>query len=510
MALLRHAVLLIALVCQANVAQASPVPFDAGSTRAGAWRALERCERSRAPYWAAQLERVNPAQALLYKLAWLEAPSGANSLNAQGAVAPGTLAWKFGPEIWTDEEALSPARCATQGEKVVKTFGQLPRGVTQSLLEPKLATYASQPAAVRHTLRDFALFEWLQGRKLALPAALLTSDTSPQESCDWRALKALHATPENSDSLLETARECMPERSAIRPPSALLWAITQTRAGDVFLKSGRTEQAFVAFGAAVGLMPENEMPRALYYRLAVSGMLSGAADEVVLRAAHAAIAADEQTLRPALPAPLRSSLGNLVCERLSVLSTRNAVSMLNQVFKRDKLIPGVLQLTETCAHSLSLSPLWSALLPHARAAADQSKIWGRLLVGALARNDQPASGKAAQGLAVLARKTPYVASRTFWTSLDQVSSSRPMASLTNVIARYRRSGAWLPSDELRLKRLTHKDSQAAARDKTTLLANRQSDPRAVLLPMAMLAEPLVIRGEVPADFTARAKSELFR
>lgn len=499
MAVLSRSLFALSILININGAYASIPRVD--PIRMGALDALKRCDRSRASFWAKELEGLDPDQAILYRLAWLETPAPVLSHSKLNSSSE-AWAWKRNNEIWADEYSLSGESCGrSSDEERVINFSSLPAAVVEAQLKPAISRYPTARPALREVLRKFALFEWLNGRKLTLPSDKLSANASSAEKCEWRALQALHSDREDSKTLSELAAGCT-------SPNNLLWTIVKMRAGDLLLKEGQGQAAFAAFQSVVDLMPERKLPKALAYRIAVSGILSGAPDDLIFRAAYKAISPEDEG-EEVLPPALQSGLANLVCEKVGETRATSLITTLRRVFSSGSLIPVTLRLTEACSES-KLGPLWVSLLNEARRPQDRGRVLGRLLSSSIARNDAAARIRAVSQIAELSRTFPYLARHEFWSALKRSQSERAAVAIQDVVSRYRKRASWQSADELRLKHLMKNDQNAAQKDEGILQVNAAESKSAIKLPMAVLVEPLAIKGEIRSGFTALLEQDLRR
>ncbi len=497
MALLGPGALLLAAFLGVGVAHGS-IPPRSHEIHRGAVQALKNCDRKRASFWAKELERSDPEQAVLYRLAWLEAQLAPEGRQKE-RVDANDWAWKADAEVWSDEAGALVTSCSPSKRQRPALFSELPPSVLSDLLLPYIAKYSSVRPALREALRNFVLYEWLQGHRLLLPSGALPQGVTLAESCEWRALQALHGALEDPKSLGDLARTC-------ESPNRLLWAIVKVRAGDHLVKQGRADLAFAAFQSAIGFMPERALPKALAYRVAVTGALSGAADDIVLRSAYLALA-EASGATSSLPPLLKSSIQNLVCARLDELQPSGLVIILRRVFEPQALIAGTARLTESCADS-QVAGIWSALLSEVRLPQEKGRVYGLLLGFSIVRDDAQGRLKYAGKLAELSHSTPHLASHAFWSAIQR-SGQVGERALQATIASYRKRAAWLPSDELRLKLLLRKKGSSAFKESANPLRLSSNRVDSVLeLPFAALAAPLAIQDEIPSGFTSLLEKDL--
>lgn len=496
MAFLGRSFLFLIAILTAVRAQASLPPE--GMIRSGAWDALKRCDRSRASFWAKELEKLDPDQALLYRLAWLETSRPVSPSNSSD---PPTDAWtwKRSTEIWADEKGLEGGSCGESEAKRSSSYSSLPKAIIEAELDPALRRYASARPALREALRGFALFEWLQGRKLTLSEETrFESERSKTENCEWHALQALHAEKEDVSTLGRLATQC-------HSPNSLLWAIVKTRAGDLLLKAGESQGAFASFHSALAYMPDRKMPNPLAYRIAVSGILSGADDEVIYRAAYQALSPDD-----AISPLLQSGLSSMICDKMSETHAIRSIATLRKVFTAGAIIPATLKLTENCEAS-QLSALWPSLFNETKDPKDRSRILVRALTSAIARNDASGKSHSLRELFALSKNHPSLARHAFWSALRNSRSEKNFAAIRDLVNRYRKSAHWGSADELRLKYLLRPGNPASSPVSGDALQVSSSESKSpIRLPMALLAEPLSIHAEVPTEFTALLKRDLDR
>jgi len=494
------------LFSQVSAVQAAPIALSTSrALRTGAWQALKKCDRARAGFWATELERIDPEQAALYRLAWLEAPEPFNpnerSIEESSTLSQAHWLWKRGPELWSDEQEDGSLCPADKREPAV--FSELPGTVMESLLAPKLPSYFLARPALRSALREFVFFEWLNGRKLVLPESGAASGWTAGEACEWRALRALSGAQEKSSlELGAVVRDC---GAYARGGASLLWATVQIRAGDLFFKEGEAARAFGLFESAVALIPERAMPQGLKYRLAVSGLLGGQADDLVLREAFSALSS------PLAPI-LASSLANLTCEKLGEIRAEALSSVLSKVFRPGALTSGTLELTRACSPSQAAS-VWKAVLPQTQSVRDRARLLGLLLGAALERRSSGESSRYASQLSELSRRSPVWVNHAFREALRGASvsaSPAPDDALTrSVIAIYRRGGGWSESDQAHWILTSRRSARKPPRDsaESPLRLEQSSESSVVRLPIAALGEPLLLQDEIPTHFAELLRSE---
>jgi hypothetical protein len=424
----------------------------------GSWRALKNCDWSHADFWAKLLKQTDPQIATLYQLSWLQiSPVDQKKLqkHSRDETNEDSETWKWKskalqdqlgpelwPELWIDEWNLISQKnlCSNRPLSQIQ-FETLPRSLIQPLVMPLYSSVAASPIppALEKTLKNYALFLWEQGKKIDIKNQEL-------QSCEWDALRLLHSENPTEKKYEELTQKCSRE-------SASLWAIVRISLGDNYLKKGLFKKAFQLYHSSYNLVQDRQIPTGLDYRMVVSGFLSQAPDDFMLRTSSYLLS--ENTLEPLF----QSTLQNLVCDSLSSLNPRDASQLLTRVFHSGHLIPQTLLLTQNCTNT-EILPLWKFLAPQVKTPKEKILITGRLLALSLALNSKnhsaPDIRAYVQTLARGSHEYPFLASQQLWSAISSPFMSKAVLT-EEIIYAYKRHSNWLSLDEQRLKnRMTQK------------------------------------------------------
>lgn len=268
-------------------------------------------------YWEERLEKSNPFQANLYRLAWMQrglSPAGAKS-------QPNELSWAWEGEIWIDEKPISDeSRSNTLGLDRLD-----PRILAQWYRS--MDSYWDHPIEVRQGLRKawFFRYQILGQQDLQPPKLLPNLKVINQESCEIEFM-----------SFLAQARPMAGWEKCLKFQSEILQTGQLTMA-DRFFHKGEWSKAELLYRSVIeGL---GSVPDELWYRHAVLADFGRRPLDQVIRSAL------RVSRSQGLPKKLVSIGYEILCEQFK---GRPRIKELRKVFPARAYLATLLGLSQSC------------------------------------------------------------------------------------------------------------------------------------------------------------------
>ena len=371
------------------------------------------------------METAKPEILALFQLAWTQVAL-CTTTEGHSVVAKQDpekfLSWEKTEERWEDEVQgiASRTRCRMDPRLYSTRLDQISDKDLKRFLFPLFSHYELLNPLTRSLLRKYAFFLWgvqtadkalYEELKGALPTLMKRREQEPHsvEACQVEALYFLiqneSKTPLQKVSLYEQYfRQCGGD-------DPLFGIAMKIEGGDAYWNAREMGKAFTLFEKALRPFQGRKIPAEYAYRLAVSGFLSGAKDDLVLRLA------DESLKDPQIQPLFKSSLKNLVCSQLSQLGSKASQTLMESVFGASHWVDQAVFLTQECEDPL-LIPLWKRAVLLAKSPQEKSTLLGLLLRSLIQeRKFSEARGKALE-LVRISEKFKFLGSIQFWGAID--------------------------------------------------------------------------------------------
>lgn len=376
---------------------AATLPDNLGWTAA---QSLASCQQVESVAMATKLEALNPQLGTLYKLAWMELGVGEAVQQEVGA----QWVWRRNRETWSDEwkSRYGSWKCKAQPSGIA--LNVLPKTVLSQILDP----WASQATQLRkplgQVLLSYQTWNWLKTGQVSVASQ---SNWIFPEQCEWKLLSELN-DPSSASS------GCNPKDHGL---IGGLWLVQR---GDAFIKKGRWKEAFTHYHSAVSVLDKTYLVPAVWYRLAVTGLVSGQSDEWVIRGYRHAIRTDmASTLEPVY----KATLENMVCDRVSQRPTKQVVRAVQTVYQRKDIQEEISDLAKACG-SIRGRALFAHLASSISNPQQKANLLSLWIVDALERDDQSGANQALKKLAHLSKSNPLLAHRAFFKSLTPAPQTK--------------------------------------------------------------------------------------
>lgn len=462
--------------------------------------ALKQCQTSQSILWAQNIDTLDSQLGVLYRLAWLQRQQGNKPKETPQFDRDDYLLWPQTSEFWRDERVPADGTaCFERAEPV--DLSEIPSGVLKEAVEPLFSSPFSKRRALRSVLRDYALFAWTNGTKIKISFPPSGSELTSSERCGWLALNLLGQKGAIKSHDYDIFFEECPSMETER--TDLLTAVTNVEAGDQYLKENKTGQASKAYRTAFAYFSKTDAPSALWYRIAVSGLLAKQADDKSLRAAFRVLFDKKEDERNSVSPLLASSLQNILCDRLGELSAGDAVRLLSAVFAPKELVDNGIAVTEAC--SQVKDGVLETLLKRTSNPRDKVRLLGHLLASAVSHGPGPGRARAVvytKTLAELSHRIPFAASHYFWKALENGNEGG------DLVAIYHRVGDWRSGDDYQSKRWKAKRSSPTVAQLDHLKVEQLAGQTPVTLPVALSIPSLVWKERIAVDFISGYEQDL--
>jgi len=545
----------------------APLTLNSAATQ-HSWNAIQRCDWVQASGWAQFLDRQDPEKGLLYRLAWLQVPKNQTNQKESDVSHP-VWEWERNSEVWQDEVDLISelSQCKKNPMEMLVSFDSLPQEVLKDLLFPRFKFLAESRAPLRSLLLKYAFYLWLAGsekesprlssrakviaplrRELsrALEEIAYGKDWSKKEKCQWDILQFLyHRAPglqsggyehphsqSDFESLVARCSLGAPGSSSGGPRFApagrdiprlddgmgLFLASFLVEGGDLYWKNGDMPKAFSLFQQAQENLPGHILPQSLAYRIAVSGFMGGAKDDYSLRIADRLLS--EVSAGPSLEPIFKSSLQNLVCGKLVEMQSKEALRVLESIFRPQFVVEKTIAFAKSCSSS-ELDGLWKLILPKTKDQRQKAHIVELLLKSAIQRNALNEAKIQVSHLAEISSESAFLASHHFWNVINldpkKAKASESLKNMQIELANFYLSKAQtLSLDSQRLKRLESATQAGLSSDPKgagSLQMDQYESSNVVRLPFALEVPPVSFGGEqasVSVNFVEALSREFFK
>lgn len=494
--------LLLQIAAASPLANAALPPLSFPSTGRSALLSLKQCQASQAALWAKNLDGIDRQLGLLYRLSWLQQAAQASLFKNHEVIeiTDKVLIWPWVGEHWRDEilSARELPLCDPGAVTAAIAFENLPAEMLEELLTPQLSSVASLRRPMRQILLQYALFNRLRGR--VLPARKVPEREPPfskDEKCEWDAIAVLNDTSSSFKEFESLLSHC-------RPKQTVLWSVVQIEAGDRTLRERRGDEALSLYRSVLADLTTDQIPDSLWYRIAVSALISGKADDQGLLAAHKVLSRQEDKggMVGASVTPIYiGALKNILCERLAALRSTDSVRLLTQVFNRDVLVSQAIALHQACESEFPDGML-KALLRRTMSQRDRSKLLGELLHLALLQRDLNSAIGYTKSLARISHALPTAANYSFWKALSNKTY------VTEVVSVYRRQARWTDVDEMKYGRWKKAQKEVKESHLADLKVENKTASNSINLPVALAIPSFVWNERISANFISAFEKDL--
>ena len=468
-------------------------PLGNQDIHAAALQSLHACQKAGVVFFAKKLEETDSAGALLYKLAWLQRDLKNNSVTSAGRLfesrTENKLEWRWDGELWADELPLitQSSQC-NDGKVTVPSFRELPQELLASLFLSRYDSVVQFSGPARKVLIDYALFRYLSGVKTNIPDVSLLGEFHQTERCEWEALHLLQSAQISTGIYQSLIARCSDQEG-------LLWERLKLKVADIYLESGEAAKAYALYSPLIRGSKTESIPPALLYRLAVSGILSHASDDTILRNSYKILTNDVGVPEKSSElAPLyRGMLQNLVCNRLASLSSFELSKVLTRTFPTTEFVGRALKLIRNC-EGKELSTLLTKLLKQDPKPRQRIEILGLLLSSAVDRGAEREAKIHTSDLAKASKKDPLIAGHVFWKAVGHRQSS------CELISNYRKQAKWLPLDDEKWNLWQRKSKNNPEIALDHLKVERHQSQNVLRVPAVLSPPPLDWEADIRDDF----------